>query len=75
MCVDRDYVIPFGIRLYVKKAARAVVGVPFRKTTGVAASFIRECKACAGVKVMVLLGLKFGDKRTACSLARLFLEQ
>ena len=52
--VYRDHVIPFGIRLYVKREQCASVGVPFRKTTELAAELIRECKAPAGVKVMVL---------------------
>jgi DDE superfamily endonuclease len=50
----RQQVIPWGIRLYVKKEACAAVGVPFRKTTGLAAHLIREFNAPAGVKVMVL---------------------
>jgi SRSO17 transposase len=52
--VYRDHVIPFGIRLYVKREQCASVGVPFRKTTELAAELIRECEAPAGVKVMVL---------------------
>jgi SRSO17 transposase len=52
--VYRDHVIPFGIRLYVKREQCAGVGVPFRKTTELAADLIREFKAPAGVKVMVL---------------------
>jgi hypothetical protein len=52
--VFRQHVIPYGIRLYVKPAPCAAVGVPFRKTTELAAQLIRECKAPTGVKVMVL---------------------
>jgi SRSO17 transposase len=52
--VCRHHVIPFGIRLYVKKEQCAAVGVPFRKTTELAAQLIREFKAPAGVKVVVL---------------------
>jgi SRSO17 transposase len=50
----RDHVIPFGIRLYVKKAQCPTVGVPFRKTTELAAQLIREFTPPAGVKVVVL---------------------
>ena len=52
--VFRQQVIPWGIRLYVKKAHCGAVGVPFRKTTELAAQLIRELKAPVGVKVMVL---------------------
>jgi len=52
--VFRQQVIPWGIRLYVKKAHCGAVGVPFRKTTELAAQLIREFKAPAGIKVMVL---------------------
>jgi len=51
--VYRDHVLPFGIRLYVKKADCPSVGVPFHKTTELAAQLIRECTPPAGVKVMV----------------------
>jgi SRSO17 transposase len=50
----RGQVIPFGIRLYVKKAQCAALELPFRKTTELAAQLIREFKAPAGVKVLVL---------------------
>ena len=50
----RASVIPFGIRLYVKKTQCAALGVPFRKTTELAAQLIQEFKAPAGVKVLVL---------------------
>jgi hypothetical protein len=52
--VYRDHVLPFGIRLYVKKADCPSVGAPFHKTTELAAQLIRECTPPAGVKVMVL---------------------
>jgi SRSO17 transposase len=52
--VYRHYVIPWGIRLYVKREQCTGVGVPFRKTTELAAQLIREFRAPAGVKVMVL---------------------
>ena len=52
--VYRDHVIPLGIRLYVKKAQCTTVGVPFHKTTELAAQLIREFKPPAGVKVVVL---------------------
>lgn len=50
----RQHVIPWGIRLYIKKEACAAVGVPFQKTTQLAARLIREFNAPAGVKVVVL---------------------
>jgi len=50
----RGHVIPWGIRLYVKQEACAAVGVPFQKTTQLAAHLIREFNAPAGVKVIVL---------------------
>jgi SRSO17 transposase len=52
--VYRDHVLPFGIRLYVKKADCPSVGVPFHKTTELAAQLIRECTPPASVKVVVL---------------------
>jgi SRSO17 transposase len=52
--VYRDHVIPLGIRLYVKKTQCTTVGVPFHKTTELAAQLIREVKPPAGVKVVVL---------------------
>jgi SRSO17 transposase len=52
--VYRHHVIPWGIRLYVKREQCTGVGVPFRKTTELAAQLIREFRAPAGVKVMVL---------------------
>jgi SRSO17 transposase len=50
----RGQVIPFGIRLYVKKAQCAALELPFRKTTELAAQLIREFQAPAGVPVLVL---------------------
>ena len=50
----RDHVIPWGIRLYAKKEACAAIGVPFQKTTELAAQLIREFNAPTGVKVLVL---------------------
>jgi SRSO17 transposase len=50
----RQHVIPWGIRLYVKKEACAGVGVPFQKTTELAAHLIQAFQAPAGVKVLVL---------------------
>jgi SRSO17 transposase len=51
--VFRQHVIPYGIRLYVKKAHCPALGLPFRKTTEMAAQLIRELQPPAGVKVMV----------------------
>jgi hypothetical protein len=52
--VYRDHVLSFGIRLYVKKAQCTTVGVPFHKTTELAAQLIREFTPPAGVKVVVV---------------------
>jgi SRSO17 transposase len=52
--VFRQHVIPYGIRLYVKKAHCPALELPFRKTTEMAAQLIREFQPPAGVKVMVL---------------------
>jgi DDE family transposase len=49
-----DHVIPFGIRLYVKKEHGETLGLPFHKTTELAAHLIREFRAPAGVQVIVL---------------------
>jgi SRSO17 transposase len=49
-----DHVMPLGIRLYVKKAQCTTVGVPFHKTTELAAQLIREFEPPTGVKVVVL---------------------
>jgi DDE superfamily endonuclease len=48
-----DHVIPWGIRLYVKKERGEALGLPFRKTTELAAHLIREFQAPAGVQVRV----------------------
>jgi hypothetical protein len=53
--VVRQHVIPLGLRLYVKTGPCAALDLPFRHTTALAAQLIRECKAPAGVKVLVLL--------------------
>jgi SRSO17 transposase len=50
----RDQVIPYGIRLYVKREYCPALDLPFRKTTELAAQLIREFEAPAGVKVVVL---------------------
>jgi SRSO17 transposase len=50
----RGQVIPFGIRLYVKKAQCGALERPFRKTTELAAQLIREFQAPGGVQVLVL---------------------
>ena len=50
----RHYVIPWGIRLYVKQAHCAALELPFRKTTEVAAQLIRAFTPPDGVDVMVL---------------------
>jgi hypothetical protein len=50
----RQQVIPYSIRLYVKKAHSTSLGLPFRTTTELAAQLIREFQAPVGVKVMVL---------------------
>jgi SRSO17 transposase len=52
--VCRDQVIPWGIRLYAKPQHAKALGLPFRKTTELAARLIREFKAPRGVKVMVV---------------------
>jgi SRSO17 transposase len=52
--VCRNQVIPWGVRLYVKPEQAKTLGLPFRKTTELAAQLIREFKAPAGVKVVVL---------------------
>jgi SRSO17 transposase len=52
--IFRDYIIPYGIRLYVKPEQAAALELPFRKTTELAAQLIREFQAPAGVKVIVL---------------------
>jgi SRSO17 transposase len=52
--VCRTQVIPWGIRLSMKPEHAKSLGLPFRKTTELAAQLIREFKAPAGVKVVVL---------------------
>lgn len=53
LCV-RGYVIPFGVRLYVKKEHCSGLGVDFRKVTQAAAEMIAELDVPAGVRVRVL---------------------
>jgi Transposase DDE domain len=50
----RAHVIPVGIRLYVKKEHGPALGLPFCKTTELAAQLIREFQAPTSMKVMVL---------------------
>jgi Transposase DDE domain len=52
--VFRQHVIPYGICLYVNKAHCTALGLPFRKTTEMAAHLIREFQAPPRVKVVVL---------------------
>jgi hypothetical protein len=55
LLVSRDPGMPWGIRLSVKKTPCTTVGVPFQKTTPLAAHLMRECHAPAGVRVVVLV--------------------
>ena len=50
---SRDQVIPWGIRLYVKKEHGPALGLPVCKTTELAAQLIREFQAPTNMKVMV----------------------
>jgi hypothetical protein len=52
--VCHQHVSPYGIRLYVQKAHWPALGLPFRKTTAMAAQLIREFQPPAGVTVRVL---------------------
>jgi SRSO17 transposase len=52
--VCRGQVIPWGIRLYVKPQQAKALGLPFRKSTELAAQLIRELKAPGASNVMVL---------------------
>jgi hypothetical protein len=54
-----DQVIPYGIRCYVKKTHCTPLGLPFRKTTELAAQLIREFTPPAGVKVVVLFDTSY----------------
>jgi hypothetical protein len=54
LLIFRQPVLPVGLRLYVKQTHCAALGLPFRKTTELAAHLIRECKPPAGVKVVVV---------------------
>jgi hypothetical protein len=51
--VFRDYVLPYGIQLYVKQVHFAALECPCRKTTELAAQLIRAFTPPAGVKVVV----------------------
>jgi len=50
----RGHVIPWGIRLYLKKEDAALLGQPFKKTTQLAADLIGEFQPPQGVQVRVL---------------------
>jgi len=50
----RGHVIPWGVRLYLKKEDAAMLGRPFKKTTQLAADLIDEFKPPTGVQVRVL---------------------
>jgi SRSO17 transposase len=50
----RGVTIPWGVRLYVKKPDCRKLGLPFRKTTELAADLIGEFTPPEGVKVVVL---------------------
>lgn len=50
----RDFVIPFGIHLYVKKELCKDLDVEFKKTTQLAAELISDFVAPKGVRVRVL---------------------
>jgi SRSO17 transposase len=52
--VCRDQVIPWGIRLYVKPQQAKALGLPFRKSTELAAQLIRELKVPGASNVLVL---------------------
>jgi hypothetical protein len=52
--VYRDHGMPVGLRLDVKKAPCPTVGVPFHKTTALAAQLIREGTPPAGVTIVGL---------------------
>jgi len=54
IAVFREYVIPLGIRLYIKNFHCPALGLPFQKTTELAAQLIREFKPPVGIKVVVL---------------------
>jgi hypothetical protein len=49
----REYVIPLGLRLSSKNVQGPALGLPFPKTTELAAQRIREFKPPAGIKVVV----------------------
>ncbi|MDQ3831958.1 MAG: hypothetical protein M3361_22240, partial [Candidatus Tectomicrobia bacterium] len=75
MLICRGHVIAFGIRRYGEQEPCAPLGVPFRKTTALAARLIREFQAPRGLKVV---GLFAADDRcptvvTACRQQRFHL--
>ena len=50
----RGYTIPWGVHLYAKKHHCKALGIPFRRTTELAAELIESFTPPEGVKVMVL---------------------
>ena len=50
----KGHIIPWGIRLYVKKEDCRLLGCDFRKTTQLTADLIEEFQPPEGVKVIVL---------------------
>jgi SRSO17 transposase len=50
----RGQTIPWGVRLYAKKEHCPKLGIPFRKTTELAAELVGELTPPPGVKVIVL---------------------
>lgn len=50
----RGHVIPWGVRLYIKKEDCRALKRPFKKTTQMAAELIREFNPPAGLRVRVL---------------------
>jgi hypothetical protein len=55
LLVVRGQVSPWGIQLSVKPEHAKALELPFYQTTELAVQLLRECKAPAGIKVMVLL--------------------
>jgi hypothetical protein len=53
--VCRDHVIPFGLRLSVKQAHRAALGLPCRTTPELAAPLLRAFKPSTGVTGVALV--------------------
>jgi len=50
----RGYTMPWGVRLYAKKPHCKALGIPFRKTTELAAELIESFTPPEGVQVLVL---------------------